>query len=88
MAKHLTSAPLTNRRDDRLRIWRSLTPAQRDYDRYMGVIPPGAEWLCETEAGALALEKRREQRGFSVYETGCSCHINPPCSFCTREDLP
>lgn len=70
--------------DRRLRIWKGLTPAQRDYDRMMGMIPPGASWEPETEAGRENLAERRRTRGPSVYEAGCSCHINPPCSYCLR----
>lgn len=73
------------RAERRMRIWNSMTPAQRDYDRFVGAIPPGASWACETQAGAEALEQRRQDRGRSVYEQGCSCHISPPCSYCTRE---
>jgi hypothetical protein len=71
-------------KEQRLRIWRSLTPAQRDYDRFAGKIPTGASWTCETPEGQKALDERRAMRGRSVYEDGCSCHISPPCSYCTR----
>lgn len=75
---------MSTAQERRLRIWNAMTPAQRDYDRFAGVIPHGASWACETEDGAKALEERRRTRGFSRYETGCACHINPPCSFCLR----
>ena len=65
-------------------IWKRMTPKQRDYDRFVGVIPPGASWVCETEEGAKVLEERRKDRGLSVYEVGCTCHINPPCDYCVR----
>lgn len=68
----------------RLEIWRRMTPEQRDYDRYQGVIPIGASWTCETKEGQENLDQRREEKGLSFYETGCTCHINPPCSFCVR----
>jgi hypothetical protein len=70
----------------RLEIWNSMTPEQRDYDRYMGKIPRGASWNPETNDGARAIEERQSERGYSVYEEGCSCHINPPCSYCTRDE--
>jgi hypothetical protein len=70
----------------RLKIWRNMTPEQRDYDRFVGKIPFGASWSCETEEGQKNLEERRESRGMSVYEEGCSCHICPPCNYCIRKD--
>lgn len=72
------------RREAQLRIWHRMTPAQRDYDRFVGKIPLGASWTPETLDGGRALDDRREERGLSVYEQGCSCHIAPPCSYCTR----
>lgn len=71
-------------RERALEIWRSLTPAQRDYDRFAGKIPIGASWVCETEEGQKVLDERRADRGNSIYEDGCSCHIVAPCSYCTR----
>jgi len=68
----------------KLEIWASMTPQQRDYDRFMGVIPPGASWICETQEGKDAVKNRIEEKGLSCYEQGCSCHISPPCSYCTR----
>ena len=73
-------------RDRILRAWHSMTPAQRDYDRYQGKIPVGASWTPETEDGARAIEERQAERGLSLYEAGCTCHISPPCSFCLRMD--
>ncbi len=68
-------------RDRQLEIWKSMTPEQRDYDRYVGQIPFGQNRVPETEGGRLALEQRAEQRREERGE--CSCHIRPPCSFCT-----
>lgn len=68
----------------RLEIWKRMTPQQRDYDRYVGVIPFGASWTCETAGGDEAVAERKQEKGLSVYEQGCSCHINPPCGYCTR----
>ena len=75
---------MSNRREQLLESWNRLTPQQRDYDRYVGKIPVGASWECETEEGQKVLEERRKERGLSCYEQGCSCHIDPPCSYCTR----
>lgn len=51
------------------RIWNNMTPEQRAYDRY---VAPG-----------MAAQFDRDRYDFEPQ--GCSCHINPPCSFCTRE---
>lgn len=76
---------METRNELRLKLWKNMTPERRDYDRYQGVIPHGASWTCETKEGQIMLDRRREEKGLSVYETGCSCHINPPCSYCLRE---
>lgn len=65
---------------ERLAIWRSMTPQQRDFDRYQGWYPPG-EGVCETKEGAQAIEQRLEDAWNE--EHGCRCHINPPCWHCT-----
>ena len=57
-------------------------PASRDYDRLVGVYPPG-EGAFETDGGRLAAEQRDEDRERREDDHGCSCHINPPCSHCT-----
>lgn len=75
---------MTTYRERQLEIWNRMTPQERDYDRFVGKIPTGASWNCETEEGKEALERRRDDRGYSVYEEGCSCHINPPCGYCER----
>ena len=62
-------------------IWRSLTPDQRDYDRYQGWFPPG-EGACETEYGRRQVMERQE-RAYDD-EHACRCHINPPCWHCTE----
>lgn len=67
---------------ERIRIWRNLTPAERDYDRVMaGSYPP--------LPGASVLETKQwqdyvaEQREHFFEEHTCSCHLNGPCSHCT-----
>lgn len=56
----------------RQRIWNAMSPERKAYDRYVD------------PANSAALD-----RGVGVnldrYERGCSCHISPPCSFCTSE---
>ncbi len=64
----------------RLDIWRSMTPEQRDYDRYQGWYPHGAG-ACETADGALAIEQRQQEAYDD--EHACRCHIRPPCWHCT-----
>lgn len=64
----------------RLEIWNGLTPEQRDYDRFVaGQIPQGASWLPETEWGR---NEGRARLDAMTGESSCSCHINPPCSYC------
>jgi hypothetical protein len=53
----------------REKIWRELTPAQRDYDRQFAPI----------QSGLLD-----EFTGYPDRES-CSCHINPPCSYCINK---
>lgn len=52
-------------------IWAKMTAKQRDYDRY--VDPHGSAALDRSIASHDA--------------DGCSCHISPPCNYCTRETL-
>jgi len=74
---------------DDLRIWRSMKPEQRDYDRFVARrIPEGATWGAETEA-ARASEAERERL---IDEDGepesCSCHRSAPCSWCLTQSDP
>ena len=60
-----------------LRIWNTLTPEQRDYDRFVARrIPFGASKAPETEDG---VKMRDAMYDSSNDERGCSCHISPPC---------
>ena len=69
-----------------LRIWHNMTPEQRDYDRFVArSIPAGATWSAETEGGRLAEAERDRLLDEADEADCCSCHINPPCGFCTRE---
>lgn len=55
----------------RTKIWHNLTAEQRDYDRKFG-----GEEIAE-----LDYEYDRMSDGES-----CSCHINPPCSYCVNKE--
>lgn len=66
-----------------LRIWRSLTPEQRDYDRFVARrIPYGASSTPETEAGQMWASEMVDPDNA---QRGCSCHISPPCSWCVSQ---
>lgn len=54
----------------RQRIWNRMTPEQRAYDR---MVDP---------ANSAVLDGGRDV-DVDAFERGCTCHINPPCSFCT-----
>lgn len=74
------------KRERMLSIWHGMTPAQRDYDRFVArSIPAGATWSAETDGGRLAQAERDRLRDEHGEPDGCSCHINPPCGYCTRE---
>lgn len=60
---------------ERLRMWRELTPLQRDHDRYVGCYPPGQGTY---ETGTPGPDD-------DPVESACTCHVNPPCSRCTEE---
>lgn len=51
----------------RNKIWRKMSEEKKSYDRT----------FAPEESKILDDEYDRE------YNTGCSCHINPPCSYCT-----
>lgn len=74
-----------NKHDEQLLcIWRSLTPAQRDYDRFVArrvphCVPPLERGIAETAGGAIDEAAMRDP---SNDERGCSCHLTPPCDFC------
>lgn len=57
-------------------IWKRMTPGERAYDRM--VDPQGAYTSgLSAPGGDDGLWDRDEQ--------GCSCHINPPCSYCVNK---
>ena len=66
--------------EDKLKIWRNMTPAQRDYDRKVAKqIPAGASWEPETSMNGTGSQDQDQDRG-------CYCHIVAPCSVCTESD--
>lgn len=70
------------RHEKQIRIWRSMTPEQRDYDRFVArQVPLGCSVLPETEGGRQMLSEIND-REMEAAATGCTCHVSPPCSFC------
>ena len=55
----------------RQKIWNNLSKGQREYDR------------------KFAPDQSKELDDYynpdNEHNTGCSCHINPPCSYCTSK---
>lgn len=69
-----------------LRVWHAMTPEQRDYDRFVArSIPAGALMYAETEGGRLAQAEHDRLMDEDTDGDGCSCHISPPCGYCTRQ---
>jgi len=67
------------KRQEMMEIWNRLTPAQRDYDRFVGRrIPEGASWRAETSAGQVLKDE-------ILAIDSCTCHISAPCSVCLQE---
>jgi len=63
-----------------LEAWQKLTPAQRDYDRFVArSIPEGASWIAETKSGQMLKDEL-------LATDSCSCHISAPCSFCLQSE--
>lgn len=82
----MSAGLVESKRERRLRIWRNMTPEQRDYDRFVArQIPEGATWGAETEGGRAA-EAERDRLLDGDYEPqGCSCHLSAPCSWCMAQ---
>lgn len=51
----------------RQKIWNKMSEEKRNYDRHF----------------APEQSKKFDEGIPDEYDTGCSCHINPPCSYCT-----
>ena len=56
----------------RQRIWNQMAPERRAYDRN---VDPFNSAVLDAGIGV----------DLAAYERGCSCHISPPCSFCTSQ---
>lgn len=75
-----------SKNDYMLRVWNAMTPEDRDYDRFVArSIPAGAHMAAETEGGRIAQAERDRLMDEAEDSGGCSCHINPPCGYCTRD---
>lgn len=59
------------RRKLREKIWKNMSEKDRNYDRHFA------------PEKSKKLDKSIENR---EYNTGCSCHINPPCSYCVDDN--
>ena len=58
----------------RLKIWHGLSEKQRDYDRRFG-----GEEIAE-------IDREYDRDRNETDNQCCSCHINPPCSYCTSKN--
>ncbi len=56
----------------RAKIWRNMSEKEKNYDRHF--------------APAESAELDDAVLDGAEYNTGCSCHINPPCSYCTSKN--
>lgn len=61
-------------RERRERIWRNMTPEQRAYDRHVDPLGAYTSGISAPVGDSFMYESQ-----------GCSCHISPPCSYCTRD---
>lgn len=83
------SGLVLSKREKRLRIWNGMTPAQRDYDRFVArQIPQGATWGAETEGGRQMEAERWRLMEEGEGEGACSCHRCAPCSRCMNQPDP
>jgi len=57
---------------ERQKIWNRMSEKDRAYDRHFD------------PHNSATLDAGRDV-DLDAYERGCSCHINPPCSYCTRD---
>ena len=54
----------------REKIWRNMPEKKKRYDRQF----------------APEQSKRLDEATTDEHNTGCSCHINPPCSYCVDKE--
>jgi len=59
----------------REKIWENMSEKDRNYDRKFA--PEQSEELDDF------LDKYDDE---NEYNTGCSCHIDPPCSYCVNKE--
>lgn len=57
----------------RERIWKNMSEDRKNYDRHFA------------PSQSQSLDNAISDYNEGSYE-GCSCHINPPCSFCTDKN--
>ena len=67
---------------ERIGIWKNMTPAERDYDRFFAgsYPPPRSNAAYETRVYRTMAEQEDSRQ---MEEHTCTCHRNPPCSHCT-----
>lgn len=83
------SGLVESKRERHLRIWKGMTPEQRDYDRFVARrIPQGATWGAETEGGRAYEAERWRLIDDGEEPEGCSCHLSAPCSWCLTQSDP
>ncbi len=58
----------------REKIWSRMSEKRKQYDRH---------FAPEQSQG---LDNAIDDAESEAYETGCSCHISPPCSFCVNKN--
>lgn len=75
---------LNGRQRRRIAIWWSMTPEQRDYDRFVARQVPFGLPLGEATRSETGMAYSDDEFDDDA-EASCSCHINPPCSFCTNQ---
>ena len=56
----------------RNKIWKNLSQQQRNYDRHF--------------AHRQSQELDDYYNPDNIHNSGCSCHINPPCSYCISKN--
>jgi len=59
----------------RQKIWNRMSEKKRRYDRH----------FAPEQSKEVDKNKELDEVMPGEYNTGCSCHINPPCSHCVDE---
>ena len=55
----------------RAKVWSKMSEKEKNYDRHFDT------------HGSRALDEEIPED--AILDSGCSCHINPPCSYCTSQ---